>query len=83
MKPQTLAFTGHRPESLPFGENELDPACVRIKAMMLDEIMNCAANNFGTFIQAEPMARPDLRGAGAAGEGHGTSQHPLGHRRSA
>ncbi len=51
MKPQTLAFTGHRPESLPFGENELDPACVRIKAMMLDEIMNCAANNFCTFIQ--------------------------------
>ena len=35
-----LAFTGHRPESLPFGENENDPRCVRLKAMLLTEIMD-------------------------------------------
>ena len=37
-----LAFTGHRPESLPFGENENDPRCVRLKAMLLTEIMDRA-----------------------------------------
>ena len=34
-----LAFTGHRPESLPFGENENDARCIRLKAMLLTEIM--------------------------------------------
>lgn len=37
-----LAFTGHRPESLPFGENENDARCIRLKAMLLTEIMDRA-----------------------------------------
>ena len=33
-----LAFTGHRPESLPFGENENDQRYIHLKAMLLTEI---------------------------------------------
>ena len=29
-KHKALAFTGHRPESLPFGENELSASAIRI-----------------------------------------------------
>ena len=45
-----LAFTGHRPELLPFGENELSAAGIRVKAMILDEIMRSAANGCETFL---------------------------------
>ena len=44
-----LAFTGHRPESLPFGENENDPRCIRLKAMLLTEIMYRAKAGYDTF----------------------------------
>ena len=44
-----LAFTGHRPESLPFGENENDPRCIRLKAMLLTEIMDRAKAGYDTF----------------------------------
>ena len=33
-----LAFTGHRPESLPFGENENDPRCLRLKSDLADAV---------------------------------------------
>ena len=46
-----LAFTGHRPETLPFGENELSAASVRMKTMILTEIMDCAAKGCNTFLQ--------------------------------
>lgn len=46
---KALAFTGHRPESLPFGENELSPACIRLKAMLLTEIMDRASQGYGIF----------------------------------
>ena len=46
-----LAFTGHRPEALPFGENELSAASVRMKAMILTEIMDCAAKGCNVFLQ--------------------------------
>ena len=45
-----LAFTGHRPESLPFGENELSAACIRLKAMILTEIMDSAAKGCRVFL---------------------------------
>ena len=45
-----LAFTGHRPESLPFGENELSASAIRVKAMLADEIMRCAAQGYDTFL---------------------------------
>lgn len=44
-----LAFTGHRPESLPFGDNENDPRCIRLKAMLLTEIMDRARAGYNTF----------------------------------
>ena len=37
-KHKALAFTGHRPESLPFGENELSASAIRIKTLLADEI---------------------------------------------
>ena len=36
--PKKLAFTGHRPESLSFGENENDPRYIRLREMLLTEI---------------------------------------------
>lgn len=45
-----LSFTGHRPESLPFGENELSAASIRVKTMILDEIMSSAAKGCDTFL---------------------------------
>lgn len=44
-----LCFTGHRPESLPFGENEQSIECLLLKAMLLDEIMRRAERGYGTF----------------------------------
>ena len=49
-KHKTLAFTGHRPESLPFGENELSASAIRIKTLLADEIMRCAAQGYDTFL---------------------------------
>ena len=45
-----LAFTGHRPESLPFGENELSASAIRIKTLLADEITRCAAQGYDTFL---------------------------------
>ena len=45
-----LAFTGHRPESLPFGENELAASAIRIKTLLADEIMRCVAQGYDTFL---------------------------------
>ena len=42
-KHKALAFTGHRPEALPFGESELSASSIRIKTLLADEIMRCAA----------------------------------------
>ena len=36
-KHKALAFTGHRPESLPFGENELLASAIRIKTLLRTE----------------------------------------------
>ena len=45
-----LSFTGHRPESLPFGDDESSAASVRMKDMIYNEIKNCAANSYDTFL---------------------------------
>ena len=44
-----LAFTGHRPESLPFGENETDPRCIRLREMLLTEITDRVKAGYDTF----------------------------------
>lgn len=45
-----LAFTGHRPESLFLGENELSASAICIKALLADEIMQYAAQGYDTFM---------------------------------
>ena len=44
-----LAFTGHRPESLPFGENENDPRYIRLREMLLTEITERVKAGYDTF----------------------------------
>lgn len=44
-----LAFTGHRPESLPFGENENDPRCIRLREMLLTEITERVKAGYDTI----------------------------------
>lgn len=44
-----LAFTGHRPESLPFGENENDQRYIHLKAMLLTEITDRVKAGYDTF----------------------------------
>ena len=34
----SCSFTGHRPEKLPWGENELDPRCLEIKAKLVTAV---------------------------------------------
>ncbi len=45
-----LAFTGHRPESLPFGDNELTAACILLKTKIQTEIMDSAAKGCRVFL---------------------------------
>ena len=33
-----VAFTGHRPEKLPWGQDESDPRCIALKQRICDEI---------------------------------------------
>jgi len=45
-----LAFTGHRPEMLPFGENELSAASIQMKTMILTEITDSVAMGCNVFL---------------------------------
>ena len=47
--PKKLAFTGHRPESLSFGENENDPRYIRLREMLLTEITDRVKAGYDTF----------------------------------
>ena len=47
---RALCFTGHRPELLPFGENELSEASLRTKELILKEIMDSAAHGYEVFL---------------------------------
>lgn len=38
MKKTTCCFTGHRPQSLPWGFDENDPRCVKLKALLRNQI---------------------------------------------
>lgn len=37
-QPHTCCFTGHRPEKLPWGDNESDPRCAALKQKIYDAI---------------------------------------------
>ncbi|MDD3336330.1 MAG: SLOG family protein [Eubacteriales bacterium] len=48
-KPFAVAFTGHRPESLPFGENEMDTRCFQLKTMIQQVITERALLGYTDF----------------------------------
>lgn len=48
-KRQAIAFTGHRPESLPFGENEKSAGCARLKEMLRSEVVDRASQGYEIF----------------------------------
>ena len=50
IKEKTCAFTGHRPESFPFGNDEASPECVAIKEKLAAEIENMITKGVDTFI---------------------------------
>ena len=59
-----LAFTGHRPEKLPWGSDESDPRCAALKQQILDAVRAAAGEGYDTFLCG--MARGcDLYFAGA------------------
>lgn len=45
MNIRKCAFTGHRPQSLPFGFNEADERCIALKQKLRNEIINQIENN--------------------------------------
>ena len=47
---KSCSFTGHRPQKLPFGENERDPRCVAFKQDIHDVIENLIGQGFARFV---------------------------------
>ena len=41
---KTCAFTGHRPQNLPFGFNEEDERCINLKKVLREQIINLIEN---------------------------------------
>lgn len=50
LREETCCFTGHRPEKLPWGNNESDPRCLRLKARVQDAIAAAYENGKRHFI---------------------------------
>lgn len=46
----TCCFTGHRPQSLPWGFNEQDERCLKMKEQLKMEIIKAIGNGYTTFI---------------------------------
>ena len=51
----TCCFTGHRPDKLPWGENEDTQACIRVKERLMQAVERAYADGFRHFITG--MAR--------------------------
>lgn len=54
-KEQICCFTGHRPDKLPWGDDERDPRCIRIKAQLSQALERAYALGYRHFISG--MAR--------------------------
>ena len=52
---KTCCFTGHRPDKLPWGEDERDPRCARLKRRVVQEVEDAYAAGIRHFISG--MAR--------------------------
>ena len=44
-----LAFTGHRPEKLPWGSDESDPRCAALKKQILEAVRTAAGEGYDSF----------------------------------
>lgn len=56
MKDRSCCFTEHRPNSLPFGYNEHEESCVKLKAILTDTIEKQITENGVThFISGMAM----------------------------
>lgn len=47
---KTCAFTGHRPQSLPWGFNETAPNCLKLKELLNAQITNLIDNGYTDFL---------------------------------
>lgn len=52
---KTAAFTGHRPQSLPWGRNEKSPRCVEFKKILKAEIEKAIAEGYTAFVTGMEM----------------------------
>ena len=50
MHGKVCAFTGHRPEKLPWGRNEHTPHCEALKTKLLQTVRDLADEGFDTFL---------------------------------
>lgn len=62
---QTCCFTGHRPQSLPWGANEQHPDCVRLKELLRQEIQRLITENNVTHFISGMAIGTDLIAAEA------------------
>lgn len=44
------AFTGHRPERLPWGGDESDPRCLALKQLLLQAVLRACDDGYTTFL---------------------------------
>ena len=47
---KTCAFTGNRPQKLPWGEDESDYRCIAVKNRIREEIRGAIERGYDTFI---------------------------------
>ncbi len=47
---KTCAFTGHRPQNLPWQFNENDKNCLKLKQILNQQISQLAKNGFTDFL---------------------------------
>ena len=45
-----LAFTGHRPEKLPWGHDESDPRCIALKRQIKEAVSKAAGEGYDIFL---------------------------------
>lgn len=50
MKNKTWAFTGPRPQNLPWGNNESDPRCLEVKKLIKEKIIDAIDKGYEIFI---------------------------------
>lgn len=50
LRNRTLCFTGHRPQKLPWGENEDDERCKKMKKTLKEKIIEAIKNGYIYFI---------------------------------